>query len=521
MSASPTVSTVTAKTILHQGWKLCLACALLAGVVSAIVFVNLHWPYRYRNVEPTLEKVFASQIKIDHYHRTYFPDPGFVADGLTLRRNSAPNLPPVGSVTHLEVKGRWIDLLLLRDRIRLVSADGLHVVIPPVGSAANKEDFPPGSSNDFTGPTTIVEQLDLQNATLDILRVNGGRYRFPIRRLLIGNLHAGETISYLLDMQNAKPSGSIQAHGSFGPLLANQLDKTPVSGEFAFTSVNLSEIQGLTGTFSATGQFTGRLADIEARAQSTTPDFAVGNGQRTPVDAITHCAVDALTGDVILEAVDLHTGRTVMHVEGAIAGAQKITNINLLVRNGRVEDLLRPFITGQSPVKGTVALHGHAFLAPATRGATFFQRLKVEGAFDVPGERFTDHGNENNLTAFSERAQGKSAGRDSPPEEGVLSNVTATVSIRNGIAHMSPLTFEVPGAVVRLNGTFDLQSQDVHMSGDLRMQSDISHVTTGFKSLLLKPLAPFFKKKNAGAVVPIALTGSPQHYKVSQNIIPH
>ena len=140
------------------------------------------------------------------------------------------------------------------------------MIIPPVGSAANKEDFPPGSSNDFTGPTTIVEQLDLQNATLDILRVDGGRYRFPIRRLLIGNLHAGETISYLVEMRNAKPSGRIQAHGSFGPLLANQLDKTPVSGEFTFTSVNLSEIQGITGTFSATGHFTGRLADIEARA---------------------------------------------------------------------------------------------------------------------------------------------------------------------------------------------------------------------------------------------------------------
>ena len=139
----------------------------------------------------------------------------------------------------------------------------------------------------------------------------------------------------------------------------------------------------------------------------------------------------------------------------------------------------------------------------------------------MPGERFTDPGNENNLTAFSERAQGKSANRDSPPAAGVLSNVTATVSIRNGVAHMSPLTFQVPGAVVRLKGTFDLQSQDVHMSGDLRMHSDISHVTTGFKSLLLKPLAPFFKKKNAGAVVAIAVTGSPQHYKVSQNIIPH
>ena len=52
------------------------------------------------------------------------------------------------------------------------------------------------------------------------------------------------------------------------------------------------------------------------------------------------------------------------------------------------------------------------------------------------------------------------------------------------------------------------------------MDTDISHTTTGFKSFLLKPLAPFFKKKNAGAVVPIAVTGTPGHYQVSQDINP-
>ena len=59
----------------------------------------------------------------------------------------------------------------------------------------------------------------------------------------------------------------------------------------------------------------------------------------------------------------------------------------------------------------------------------------------------------------------------------------------------------------------------MHMLGELKMESDISHVTTGFKSVLLKPLAPFFKKKHAGAVVPIAVTGGPGNYKVNQNLL--
>jgi len=35
----------------------------------------------------------------------------------------------------------------------------------------------------------------------------------------------------------------------------------------------------------------------------------------------------------------------------------------------------------------------------------------------------------------------------------------------------------------------------------------------------MKPLIPFFKKNNAGAVIPIAITGGPGGYKVTQNLL--
>ncbi len=49
------------------------------------------------------------------------------------------------------------------------------------------------------------------------------------------------------------------------------------------------------------------------------------------------------------------------------------------------------------------------------------------------------------------------------------------------------------------------------------MQSEISHAATGFKSFLLKPLDPFMKKRKAGAVIPIAITGTAGHYKIDQD----
>jgi hypothetical protein len=77
----------------------------------------------------------------------------------------------------------------------------------------------------------------------------------------------------------------------------------------------------------------------------------------------------------------------------------------------------------------------------------------------------------------------------------------------------------MPGVDVDLTGSFNLRSSTVDLTGNLRMQSDISHTTTGFKSVLMKPLIPFFKKNKAGAVIPIAVTGSPGEYKVTQDIL--
>src|ERR1700749_1273042 len=126
------------------------AAVFLAALIAGISFANAHWPYRYRVVKPLLEQVLGSQLTITRYHRTYFPNPGFVATGLTLRRKTAPDIAPLGSAEELVVQGRWSDLLLLRERVQLVEINALHLEIPAAGTRANREDFPPGSASDFT-----------------------------------------------------------------------------------------------------------------------------------------------------------------------------------------------------------------------------------------------------------------------------------------------------------------------------------------------------------------------------------
>jgi len=54
-------------------------------------------------------------------------------------------------------------------------------------------------------------------------------------------------------------------------------------------------------------------------------------------------------------------------------------------------------------------------------------------------------------------------------------------------------------------------NEQVNLHGTLQVDTRLSKESTGIKSLLLKVVEPFLKKKGAGEVVPVKLTGSYTH----------
>lgn len=504
-------------------WLAASGFVLLAGVMIGIWFLGQHWPFRYREVHPLLEDVFGSQVIISRYHRTYFPHPGFIATGLTIRRKSAPDQPPIGTVTTLFVQGRWTDLFMLRDRVLLVDMTGVHLVLPPPGSRAAQEDFPAGSSSDFTGPETAIALLQVHDSVLDVLRDNGKRFTFPVRWLRIEHMHRGDAMTFAVDMDNAIPWGRILAAGSFGPLNASALGETPVSGSFTFDHVKLSDAGELHGTLASSGRFSGKLDALDAQAQTETPDFAVSHGHATPISGSVQCTVNGLNGDVSYRAMEARSGDTIIHASGSTMGDPgKATHLEIAVQQGRAEDVLRPFLTTSVPIAGPITLHARAYLEPTQANRGFLDRLHVDGAFNVPAEKMTNADMRKSLSTFSQRAQGHKV--PDPPkgssEPGVdaISSVEGPATIEKGIARTSNLRFQVAGASARLSGTFNFDTTAVHLTGNMATHAMLSGDTSGFKSFLLKPLDPFFKKHKHGAVIPIAVTGTSGHYDVSQNI---
>jgi hypothetical protein len=64
-------------------------------------------------------------------------------------------------------------------------------------------------------------------------------------------------------------------------------------------------------------------------------------------------------------------------------------------------------------------------------------------------------------------------------------------------------------AEVLLSGEYTLDGDRLDFEGKMRTDAKVSQmVASKWKSLLLKPVDPFFKKDGAGAVIPVKVTGT-------------
>jgi hypothetical protein len=99
----------------------------------------------------------------------------------------------------------------------------------------------------------------------------------------------------------------------------------------------------------------------------------------------------------------------------------------------------------------------------------------------------------------------------------VTADIKGSVLLSDEIAKFQAVSFKVPGAEAILHGTYNLADTKIDFHGDLKTEASLSDDSSGVKAVLLKPLDPLFKRKHAGAVVPVEMTGTyhDPHFGVS------
>ena len=484
-----------------RNWVVIAVAIAVVLVCVAVMFFIRFWPFERGAILQDLAEASDSKVEARGFHKTYFPFPGCVVEGVVFHHGEKSGRPLL-TIERLTIRGSYTGILT--HHVSLIIADGARVFVPAFGSGVHFQ----------TQHSTIV---------VNEIVANGARIEFERRDAqkepVVFDIHEGSVrdvgwtgpLRYRLKFRNPVPPGEIEVAGEFGVWRKDDPGETPFSGEYKFKDADLHVFHGIAGKVSSGGKFGGVLKHLDITGSTDVPDFeVVSSGHKVELITEFSAYVDAVHGDTFLKRVDAHFRRTQVVARGSIAKIAsrkgKTALIDLETPHGRIEDVLWLFVTEpRAPMSGPMGLKAKVELPSGEE--PFLEKVRLQGAFGIDEGSFTKPDTQQDVNKLSAGARGTN--KDDP--ETVLTDLKGRVLLENGVSKFSNLSFEVPGASAELHGTYNIINHKIDLHGPMKVDTAISKTTTGMKALMLKVMDPFFKHKKKGEVVPVHISGTYEH----------
>ncbi len=487
---------------------------MLAAVLAAGVLHRLD-PYLRKQAVIILHDQFHADVQISDFRIAVFPRIRAYGTGLTFRQPGRPEVPPLIEIKEFAAEGGFLGLLRRPLRLSLVEVKGLSIHIPP--KQGSKPRFQPLRKHPLP---LIIDEILADDSQLVIMPKDPAKspHVFQIHRLVMHSLGPTSPAPFEADLTNAIPPGEIDAKGSFGPWNGDEPGDTALAANFTFDHADLGAIKGISGTLSSRGKFGGALNHIDVQGETDTPDFALRiGGSPVPLHTDYTATVDGTNGNTILHSVRARFLNSRVDASGEIARAagakHRIVSLKAIVRGGRIEDMLHLAVRSDKPVM-TGELNLHTTLELPLGEGDAIDHLMLNGAFGIEGAEFTSAKVSGKIQTLSRKGLGKPGDPDAGSS---VSDLQGKFLLKDGAINFRQLGFEVPGAAVRLQGTYELEDQLLDFQGTLQLHAKISQTMTGMKSLILKPFDGFFRK-NHETVLPIKISGPREKPKFGLNL---
>jgi hypothetical protein len=491
--------------------RILVAASVIAiGILGVAIVLSLNWPFTQAAVTKALQDRFARDVKIRNFHKTFFP-PGCVAQGVEFLHRRRKDLPPLITVQQLTIRASYSGLLRIHQTVNDIDVEGLHVLIPPKAQEGTKQVLP--LTNSTTGKNVDIGEIATDNAVLEFMPKELGQEHFVLRidHLSLDDVSQTNPVTFHVRFKNTQPPGEIISDGQLGPWNEEDPGSTQVSGSYAYQHVNLGVFEGIAGTLSSRGRYSGPLGHIEAEGDVDVPNFEVSHsGHPVYLASKFNASVDGTNGDTNLTRVESHFGKTTLVTQGEIKGHPgghgKTARLTFSVDQGRVEDLLWMFSQSPRPAEnGNVQLHAKVELPPGP--PSFLRRLRLDGDFGIGSGHFASAAVQMPVNRLAESAHGEKKDQEVLDPAVVLSNLKGHFAAQGGVARLSNMSFTEPGTLAEIEGTYNLLDTGVKLRGVLHTSGKLADTTAGFKSFVLKALNPFIKKKNI-TLVPFEINGT-------------
>jgi hypothetical protein len=294
-----------------------------------------------------------------------------------------------------------------------------------------------------------------------------------------------------------------------------------VTGHYTFDHADLNTIKGLGGMLSSVGEFTGQLNKIVVDGTTDTPNFSLDTADHAmSLHTKFHAIVDGTNGDTYLQPVAARLGGSDFTCSGAVInvkGKGHIIDLDVNVPDGRIQDFLQLAVkTTPVVMTGRLGMKAKLHIRPGNESVS--KKIGLKGGFSLQQIHFTNPEVEDKVDMLSLRAQGDPKAAK-PGAEDVQSQMVGQFVMEGGKLNFSKLDYTLPGAEVMLTGEYTLDGERFEFEGKVRTNAKLSQmVASKWKSLLLKPVDPFFKKNGAGAEIPVKISGTRSAPKFGLNL---
>jgi hypothetical protein len=513
---------VSTRRLFQARWLVVAAIVLLACISTFAVIIAHQWPFTRGAVVQALQQQTGAVAQIASFRQFYFPHPGCVAEGVSFPRGpGSGTAPPFVTIQKLVIVGSYPGLLT--HRIDKVHAVGLRVSIPSSEDAGPAGGYQ-GSVGALNSGLTIG-QIVAEGAELDVMRSSDGKpLVFRISKLVLNNLEDKHPLTFNASVQIPQPPADVEVTGKFGPWQSGNAGQTRLSGSYVVRNMDLGVFGGIGGLLASKGNFDGVLQHIQVQGATDIPKFVITrSGHPLSLNTEFHATVNGLNGDVAFDPVTAHFAKTTIVAGGTVAGTSdtpglgKTLTMEAYSRQARVQDLVRLFIREPtSPMLGTIIFRAKVIVPPENR--SFIDKVRLSGDFGIADGSYTSPDTQKNIDVLSARARGKAAqvenkddklGNDSYDPGRVVSNVKGHVELRHSVAHLSNISFDVPGASALVNGTYNVSTERINCTGQMQLDTELSKATTGVKSFLLKIIQPLTaSRKHQGSIVSLTIGGT-------------
>jgi hypothetical protein len=513
----------------RRRWFLWVGSVFLVLVIAGVGIVE--WGLRQlqprlrQKVVDTLSARFHSPVELDRLEISMTKGILVTGGGLRIlylagptKPDARPNAPPMLVVDHFEFLTGWRELLRPTTRVVSVKVRGVEVRIPPKKQRGEAEpDDPKNKKQPVIG--LAVDMIECTDTKVVIETSNPAKppLEFAISKVVLKDVGPTKPFNYDATLRNPKPAGDIHSTGHFGPWQRDEPRDTPLDGSYEFTHADLSSIQGIVGILSSTGQFGGTLGEIAVEGTAEVPAFRLDiSDHALPLHTEFKAVVDGTIGDTHLDEVRARVGRSELTASGTVTRSTTgvkghEVDLRLVIEKGRVEDMLTLAMKASPTLmRGTLTTRTHIDIPPGPVSVS--RKMRVEGTFAIRDAFLNDPKMQQQLDSMSERAKGKPKLAKAGEAEVVGSSLSGRFSQANAVLDVSELKFAMPGAQVSMDGQVHLVESSFEFHGKVRTDATASQMTTGWKSLLVKPFDKLLKKDGAGMEIPIKVTGTRSTY---------